>query len=187
MLGLEISATVLGLIQGVLVLLNKRSNWIFYIAQMLCLILFALANKLYGDVSNSCIYLIFGVVGWFMWNKKNSLTITTCRWQERFMYVTAIILGTFVLNMVLQNTQDPLPLMDSFTTTSSFVATYYMLRKKIDTWIIWFVNDICYSVQYALLPNPAYYLLVLNLVWTIMAVASYLYWHKLMIADKYAN
>lgn len=79
MLGLEISATILGLVQGVLVLLNKRSNWIFYIAQMLCLIFFALANKLYGDMLNSSIYLAFGIVGWFMWNQKNSLTITACR------------------------------------------------------------------------------------------------------------
>ena len=154
---------------------------------MLCLIFFALANKLYGDMLNSSIYLIFGIVGWFMWNQKNSLTITACCWLERFIYVVVILLGTFLLNLALSNTQDPLPLMDSFTTTSSFVATYYMLRKKIDTWIIWFVNDICYSVQYAILPNPAYYLLSLNVVWTVMAVASYIYWRKLMIAEKKAN
>ena len=187
MLGLEISATILGLTQGVLVLLNKRSNWIFYIAQMLCLIFFALANKLYGDMTNSIIYLILGIVGWFLWSKKNSLAITTCSWVERFIYVGVMLLGTFLLSSALKNTQDPLPLMDAFTTTSSFVATYYMLRKKIDTWIIWFINDICYSVQYAILPNPAYYLLSLNVVWTIMAVASYLYWRKLMIAKKTAS
>ena len=33
---LEIGATVFGLIQGILVMFNKRSNWIFYILQMIC-------------------------------------------------------------------------------------------------------------------------------------------------------
>ena len=107
MLGLEISATILGLTQGVLVLLNKRSNWIFYIAQMLCLIFFALANKLHGDMTNSIIYLILGIVGWFMWSKKNSLAITTCSWVERFIYVGVMLLGTFLLSAALKKHPRP--------------------------------------------------------------------------------
>lgn len=37
---LEIGATVFGLIQGVLVMFNKRSNWIAYSIQLLLLIFF---------------------------------------------------------------------------------------------------------------------------------------------------
>ena len=44
---IEIGATILGLIQGILVMLNKRSNWIFYVLQMLLLIIFSIYNKLY--------------------------------------------------------------------------------------------------------------------------------------------
>ncbi|MBQ3117062.1 MAG: nicotinamide mononucleotide transporter [Alphaproteobacteria bacterium] len=181
LLSLEVLATIFGLVQGITVLLNKRSNWIFYIAQMLCLIFFALCKKLYGDFLNACIYLILGVVGWFVWNEKVDLKITKCCLKEKLIYIILIVLGTLMLYIMLRQTTDPLPLMDSFTTISSFVATYYMLRKKIDTWIIWFINDICYIVQYALLPQPAYYLLVLNIVWTIMAVCSYIYWQKQMV------
>ena len=36
---LEIGATIFGLIQGVLALLNKRSNWLAYIIQMLLMII----------------------------------------------------------------------------------------------------------------------------------------------------
>ena len=69
---LEIGATVFGLIQGLLVMLNKRSNWIAYIIQMIFLILFSINVKLYGDVVNNFIYLILGVIGFILWNKKDN-------------------------------------------------------------------------------------------------------------------
>ena len=60
---LEIGATFFGLLQGYLVMLNKRSNWIAYSIQMVFMILFSLSMHLYGDVANSSIYLILGIIG----------------------------------------------------------------------------------------------------------------------------
>ena len=77
-----------------------------------------------------------------------------------------------------------LPLLDAFTTVSSFVATYYMMTKKIDTWIIWFINDIFYAIEYFILPEQALGLFFLNVVWTIMAIISYINWRKIMKGDK---
>lgn len=180
MIIIEISATVLGLLQALFVLFNKRANWIFYILQMICMIIFSLKNKFYGDVSNNCIYLTFGIIGYISWNNKKTLLITTCSLIEKIIYISIITLLTTILYMLLKQTQDPKPLIDSFTTTSSFVATYYMVKRKIDTWIIWFINDIAYSFQYFLLDSPAYYLMTLNLIWTFMAIASYQNWLKIM-------
>jgi nicotinamide riboside transporter PnuC len=58
-----------------------------------------------------------------------------------------------------------------------------MVRKKLDTWVIWFVNDILYVIQYSQLEREAYYLIFLNLVWTIMAIASFINWSKIMKGD----
>lgn len=183
MLTLEICATVLGLLQGVLVLFNKRSNWIFYIAQILCLIFFSYLNRLYGDVCNNIIYLFLGIIGWFLWKNKSSFKITKCTNKERFSYILVIICGSLILFSILSKTNDSLPLLDSFTTISSLVATYYMVKKKLDTWVIWFVNDIFYIIQYSQLEKEAYYLIFLNLVWTIMAIASFINWSKTMKGD----
>ena len=62
--------------------------------------------------------------------------------------------------------------------TSPDVATYYMIMKKVDTWIIWFVVDILYVAEYFLLPDRAWYLIGLNLIWTVMAVGSYISWSQ---------
>ena len=180
MLILEIGATIFGLLQGILVLLNKRSNWIFYVAQIICLLGFSYANKLYGDVLSNSIYFVFGIIGWIVWQNADDTQIRICSNKERVIYTSIIILGSMLLFILLSKTQDPLPFIDSFTTTSSFVATYYMVRKKLDTWIIWFVNDICYVFQYSMLENQAIYLMSLNMIWTIMAVASFFNWLKIM-------
>lgn len=180
MLTLEINATIFGLLQGVLVLLNKRSNWIFYVAQIICLLGFSYTNKLYGDVLSNSIYLVLGIIGWILWKNEDKALISICSNKERVIYASIIALGSIVLFTLLSQTQDPLPLIDSFTTVSSFVATYYMVRKKLDTWVIWFVNDICYVVQYSMLENQAFYLMGLNIVWTVMAVISFFNWLKIM-------
>lgn len=177
----EIGATVFGLIQGALVMLNKRSNWIFYILQMIFLIIFSALNHLYGDIANNSIYLVMGVIGFILWNNsKESNKITKASTKERIIYILLIALGTIILSTVLKKTNDPLPELDSFTTISSLIATFYMMKKKIDTWIIWFVNDIFYAVEYFILPNQALYLFALNIIWTFMAIGSYINWNKIM-------
>lgn len=177
---LEVGATIFGLIQGVLVMFNKRSNWIAYIIQMLLLVFFSFSMKLYGDVVNNSIYVVLGVVGFILWNKNDSKKITKCTVKERICYICLICVATFSAYLILKNTNDPLPLLDSFTTVSSLVATYYMMTKKIDTWIIWFINDIFYAIEYYILPEQAFYLFLLNVLWTFMAVASYISWSKIM-------
>ena len=177
---LDIGATIFGLIQGVLVMLNKRSNWIAYSIQMLLMVFFSLSMNLYGDVVNSSIYLILGIIGYIIWNKKSEKDIQECSIKERIIYCLVIFILTFIVFLILNKTNDPLPLLDAFTTTSSFVATYYMMTKKIDTWIIWFINDIFYAIEYFILPNQALSLFALNIIWTIMAIISYFNWKKIM-------
>lgn len=180
----EIGATVFGLLQGFLAMINKRSNWIAYCIQMAFMIGFSLTASLYGDVANSVIYLILGVIGFVIWNKKDDKDIKACKAVERILYCSIIVIATIAIYLILKETNDPLPLLDAFTTSSSFVATYYMMTKKIDTWIIWFVNDIFYCIEYFILPEQALYLFILNVIWTFMAVGSYINWRKIMKGGK---
>ena len=176
----EIGATIFGLLQGLLVMLNKRSNWIAYIIQMILMFLFSLSVNLYGDATNSFCYIFVGIVGFIVWNKKEKEYIGVCSWKERIIYTLVMVVGTYLVFLGLSKTDDPLPLIDAFTTVSSFVATYYMLVKKIDTWVIWFINDIFYCFTYWLLPDQALYLFALNVIWTFMAIGSFINWYKIM-------
>ncbi len=176
----EIITTIFGLIQGVLVWQNKRSNWIFYCLQYVFLGIFSFNNHLYGDVTNSIFYFAVGIVGWILWNRdKKDRPIGKCTTNERFIYIFIIVILTILTYLALKNTNDPLPLLDSITTTTSYVATFYMVTKKTDTWILWLINDILYVIEYWLLPNQALYLMLLNVIWTCMALGSFITWNKI--------
>ena len=177
---LEWICTGLGIVQGVLVAVNKRSNWIFYILQMAGLFIFSAINHLYGDMANDAIYFVIGVIGFIRWGQKEKSKITVASNSERIGYIVVIAVATLVGFLILKRTDDPLPLIDAFTTVSSFVATYYMMTKKLDTWVIWFVNDILYVVEYFMLPNQAIVLAILNIIWTGLAVYSFINWRKIM-------
>lgn len=181
---LEISATLFGLLQGYLVMINKRSNWIAYIVQMVLMFMFSLSVQLYGDALNNICYIFVGIVGYIVWNKKDLNDITKCSMKERIVYIVVMIIATFLGMLLLKKTDDPLPLIDAFTTVSSFIATYYMITKKIDTWAIWFINDIFYCITYLLLPTPALYLFALNLIWAFMAIASFINWKQIMLKNN---
>lgn len=174
----EILATVMGLLQGALVWADKRSNWIFYCLQYVFMAIFSLSTRLYGDLTNCIVYFIVGVVGWFFWKRDTVSTIKRCSRRERGTYTLVLIALTTVLYLFLRQTDDPLPLLDALTTAGGYVATYYMIMKKVDTWIIWFVVDILYVAEYFLLPDRAWYLIGLNLIWTVMAVGSYIFWSQ---------
>lgn len=181
---IEVLATIFGLIQGILILQNKRSNWIFYILNISMLLVFSLINHLYGDVANNIIYLIMGITGAILWSRKSRNTITNCSIKERILYIFIIFTATIFIGNILSKTSDPLPFMDAFSTTSSFMATLYMIRHKIDSWIIWTVNDISYVIEYSMIPNTAYWLIGLNIIWTIMAILSYINWKHIMNSYK---
>lgn len=172
----ELLAAILGLIQGSLSLLNKRIHWFFYLLQLIVLIIFSWNEKLYGDVAISVIFMFFCILGFFFWNSKEYKHISSCTLKERLRYICFVFLGTFSVYFLLKQSDDPLPFLDSFTTVLSIFALYYMVKHKIDTWFLWFTADAVYVVQYASLQNPAFYLLSLYVIWTVMAVISYWYW-----------
>ena len=177
---IEILAVIAGLAQGVLIMLNKKSNWIFYIAQMVLLVIFSTINHLWGDVAMNTLFIAYGVYGMISWNREtdgNGVTILTM--AQTLKTVAATLFLWVISYVVLTHTNDPLPVLDSITTAGGLVATFLMVKHKLETWIVWFVVDVLYVAQYWLLPNQALYLMTLNIVWTVMAVISYISWKRL--------
>lgn len=173
---IEIIAMVLGLIQGVLIMFNKRSNWIFYCFQMIALQVFSWRVGLYGDFINSTIYLFLGVSAYVIWGKgpTRRISISSTRMISLYLLGTTVLTG--LLYCYLVSTKDPLPFMDAISTTTSLLATILMVFRKLDCWIIWLINDVLYCIEYYMLPNQATYLMMLNAVWCIMAFISLIKW-----------
>ena len=178
---LEIICVILGLAQGVLAYLNKRSNWLVYALQMLFLIAFSAQNELWGDMGQNVFYLVVCIYSYFyLWDETGGFDkISVLTIKSRAAWVLAILLGTLFVGMFLKSTTDPLPFVDAFTTVTTFAALILMSYHKIEAWVVWFVNDIGYIYEYYAIPNQALYLLGLYVIWTVLAILTFINWHKI--------
>ncbi len=184
---LEIVAVICGLIQAYLIMNNKKENWIFYNIQMFSLLLFSFMVNLWGDVIENTIYLIFGVFGttvWYSSTIKAFKTIDELNNRSRVLLIIFIVVLTYLLYLFLLKTNDKLPFLDALTTILGLVATALMVMKKIETWILWFIDDILMAIVYFLIPEQPIYLILLNVIWIIFAVASYIKWKKFILLNK---
>lgn len=177
---LEITITILGLIQGVLAMLNKRINWLVYAVQMALLVVFSWFAHLYGDTLQNFAYFFVCVIGWFMWKKDSPAEkITVGTSFNRIMWLIIIATLTLAGGFTLSATDDPLPYVDSFTTVTTIAGLLLMMAHRLETWVIWFFNDIAYMYQYFNLPDQAIYLFGLYVIWTIFAVATFINWLRI--------
>ena len=177
---LELSATIFGLIQGILIWLNKKENWVFYLLNISSLIIFSFANRLYGDVIENFLYFVLGIIGTTVWysKKTNKLSTKYCTNKERIQYTILLIAVSAACYIWLISTDDPMPLLDAITTGMGITATYMMAVRKVEAWIIWFIDDILMAIIYFSLPDQAIYLGALNIVWIVLAALSYINWDK---------
>ena len=182
---IEIICTILGLIQGILAYLNKRSSWIVYAIQMLFLTIFSYINSLYGDMGQNFIYMFICIFSFYLWNPNSSYKqITHTTLLTNIIIVFSTICSTLFIGYALSKTDDPLPYIDAFTTVTTVIALLLMMFHKIETWIVWFINDIMYIYEYYALPNQAFYLIFLYIIWTGLAIGSFFNWLKIYKNEK---
>ena len=179
----EIASAFFGLIQGILILLKRKENWIFYMLNISTLIVYSFSVKLYGDVIENLIYFVIGILGILSWanttfSKKFHVKIRYASFRENVIFACSIFIISFCIWFIVSTTDDVLPVLDAITTGMGFVATYMMAMKIIESWIVWFVDDILMAITYLSLPNSGYFLAALNFIWIFMAVGSYISWRK---------
>lgn len=185
---LEVLSTVFGLIQGMLVILDKRSNWISYSLQMFFLILFSINVHLWGDVAIDSIYFFVGIGGYFLWRKGNRAdAISVYGWKVRIVWGLVTMVLIVLSWTAFSKTDNPLPLLDSITSITSIIATWFMFCHKLETWVVWLVNDVFYIVEYFMLPDKALYLIGLYAIWTGLAIVSFVNWKRLYAFGKGNN
>lgn len=166
-------------------MLNKRSNWIFYSLQMFFLVLFSVGAHLWGDVVVDSIYFFVGIGGFSLWRREGIAgEISVYSPKTRIAWAVVSMIAITVFWLVLSKTNNPLPLLDSITSVTSVVVTWFMFCHKLEAWVVWFINDLFYNAEYFLLPDKAIYLIGLYIVWTILATVSFLNWWRLYVKNK---
>jgi nicotinamide mononucleotide transporter len=115
--------------------------------------------RLYSDLIEQVYFLLSGFWGWWVWlhpkknqaNSRQELKISTSTSRENYTNFGIIAIGTAALTYLTTHLHVWLPdyftapttypLLDAFTTVLSFVAQWLLVRKKIESWVLWLVVD----------------------------------------------
>jgi nicotinamide mononucleotide transporter len=69
--------------------------------------------------------------------------------------------------------------LDAFTTVFAIIATYMVVKKYIENWLIWIVVDLVASGMYFY--KDLYFTSLLFLIYTLIAIFGYFKWKKLIV------
>ncbi len=183
---LEILGTIIGFIY--LYWEYKASRWLWlasFLMPATSLLVFYEAG-LYADLWINVYYMLAAVYGFLVWTFAKPATHSAAEMpithMPRGRYVPAVLVGGVLLMLfywILDNfTDSNVALADALTTALSVVAMWMLARKYLQQWLVWIAVDVISVVLYVY--KGIYFYAALYLVYTIVAVAGYYNWKKLM-------
>ncbi len=180
---LEIIAVIFGIVYVLLISKNNILGWIFgIIGSVLSIYLFIVYAKLYAESVLYLFYVAAGIYGWMSWKKQKEpgeVYQKSLKTHALIVLTGAIlsILFYYIMTYFFEGAEKPL--IDSFTTVFSFIATYLTTKKWIGNWIYWVVIDVVSIYLYYSRGLEIYALLMFS--YSIIAVYGYLQWKKLNV------
>lgn len=168
------------------IILSVRQNiwcWFFGIISSGLYLFVFFDSKIYADMLLQLYYVIMGVYGWIHWarldshvNKKELPVIRLNSRLALILSVISIALFFIIAQLLIRYTDSPVPWIDAFTTSLSFVATWMLARKILEHWIIWIIVDAVSIGLYFY--RELYSSIILFAVLTVLAILGYLEWKK---------
>jgi nicotinamide mononucleotide transporter len=159
-----------GLITGVIaVLLSALANvwsWPIGIINVTLSFFLFFQVQLYPDMFLQIFFFITNVIGWWRWthpkpfeeDRKHELRISFMNKTELMKVCFIGLAGTMLFGLFARNLHALLPavftepsaapFVDSFITVTSIIATFYMIQKKVECWIMWILIDVIATFLY---------------------------------------
>jgi nicotinamide mononucleotide transporter len=152
-----------GLISGMIaVILSSLANvwsWPIGIINVALSFFLFYQVQLYPDMFLQVFFFITNILGWWRWlnpkageeDQNNQLRISWLKPSGIILILTVGLAGTCAIGTFAQHLHDvapslfnkpsAFPYLDSFIMVMSMVTTFYMIEKKIESWIIWIIVD----------------------------------------------
>jgi nicotinamide mononucleotide transporter len=160
------------------ILAAKQNIWCWAAAgiSVILYIYICFSAQLYPETSLQIFYLIMAIYGYYNWNKNDgNLQITQWTAGKHLLLILVGTIITFLMGFYFATyTDSKMPIVDSFTTTFSIIATYMITKKILENWLYWIVID---TVSVYLYFNRELHLTsLLFIAYTIIAIIGYITW-----------
>ncbi|MDB9963800.1 nicotinamide riboside transporter PnuC [Vicingaceae bacterium] len=179
---LEVIAVATALIY--IYLASKGNRWCFLFGLISSSIYVYITLKLnfYFDVGINAYYVIMSFCGWFTWTSQTKYSALAVERISSKKLVLTIVGGaiTFLTAAVFADFHSSAELVyfDAFTTVFAVIATYMVVKRQIENWLIWIVVDAVAAGMY--LYKELYFTAFLFIIYTIVAIFGYSKWKKLL-------
>lgn len=179
----EIVATVLSIIYIIFAVQNKAICFVFgLLASLVWGYVSFYSYNLVFDAGLQMFYVGMSVLGLYQWKSgqnKEELPITSMTINEHLITILAgAVVGVLVAYLTGLFYDASWPYLDSLTTAFLMIATYWLVKRKLECWIYFVIADAIYIYIYQQQGAQLFsYMMVL---YTIMAIWGYFGWRKEM-------
>jgi nicotinamide mononucleotide transporter len=131
-----------------LIAVGRREGYLIGLYNSLSYSILAYGNGLYGEVYlNLLFFLPTGVIGYVMWyrhtRQDRTVEMRQLSWEQRFMVSAICIVFTVGLGFLLGlNSRQNTPFIDATTNVLSIVATFLMMWRYKEQWLLYILLNI---------------------------------------------
>jgi nicotinamide mononucleotide transporter len=163
---LEFIGAITGAIAVALSAIGHVWSWPLGIINVVLSFLLFFQVQLYPDMFLQVFFFVTNVIGWWRWthprpgeeDRNKELRISFMERRQLVVLSAVGILGTFCMGAFAENLHElfpaifskpsAAPYLDSFVTVMSIIATFLLIQKKIEAWIIWWLVDVIATYLY---------------------------------------
>ncbi|MBP5426454.1 MAG: nicotinamide mononucleotide transporter [Clostridiales bacterium] len=196
---LEFLATIFGILNVYLLAKIKVSNYFWGILNVILSFFIFFQIQMYSDMFLQVYYLAMNIYGWWMWlhpknnSQSNDAKLKVSKNSLSYNLIAALltVIGFVFLGFFLKNIHVLLPTLfiepsrspfiDSFITVLSIVAMFFMAKKKIEHWYLWFIADFT-SVVFCYMQNIKF-LALEYFIFLFFAFLGYMEWRKELLSE----
>ena len=141
--------------------------------------------SLLGDMIINFYFVIMSIYGWYYWTQKkeekfinNVSRVSTNEYYFSIILAVISIISIYLVYDFFDKWNSWTAYIDTLTTAIFFVAMWLMARRKIESWVFWFIGDI--------ITIPLYFYKGLTissfqyLIFSILAILGYISWKKIL-------
>ena len=168
------------------VLLAAKQNiwcWFYAAISVTLYIYICYSSQLFAETGLQVFYLFMAAYGYYNWNK-SKIAKNVSQWtasKHLFLILLATII-TFLMGFYFTTyTSSRMPILDSFTTVFSIIATYMLTKKILESWLYWMVIDVVSTYLY--FSRDLHLTSLLFLIYTVIAIFGYFTWLKQIKVD----
>jgi len=177
----SITETIAVIFSIIYVILAAQKNiwcWFFAAISVMLYIYICWNAKLYAETTLQIFYLFMAGFGYRNWKHTGkSFTITEWSSKKHFSIIITGAICTFIIGFFFtMYSNAEMPIIDSFTTVFSIIATYMVAKKILGNWLYWIVIDITSIHLY--FNRDLHLSSILFAIYTIIATYGYFSWIK---------